>query len=109
MKTSNKLIKESKADKAFIIGNYIILAFVAGFLGVAAGFFSQSIVLAGLKSFGSPYLAPYLPVTNLNTDASYFIPPMWRREKRADFLNTKEPRSQAKISMKWKFGKGKNL
>ena len=49
---------------------YIILAFVAGFLGVAAGFFSQSIVLAGLKSFGSPYLAPYLPVTNLNTDAS---------------------------------------
>ena len=88
---------------------YIILAFVAGFLGVAAGFFSQSIVLAGLKSFGSPYLAPYLPVTNLNTDASYFIPPMWRREKRADFVNTKEPRSQAKISMKWKFGKGKNL
>lgn len=88
---------------------YIILAFVAGFLGVAAGFFSQSIVLAGLKSFGSPYLAPYLPVTNLNTDASYFIPPIWRREKRADFLNTKKPRSQAKISMKWKFGKGKNL
>lgn len=88
---------------------YIILAFVAGFLGIAAGFFCHLIVLAGLKSFGSPYLAPYLPVTNLNTDASYFIPPMWRREKRADFLNTKEPRSQAKISMKWKFGKGKNL
>lgn len=88
---------------------YIILAFVAGFLGITAGFFCHSIVLAGLKSFGSPYLAPYLPVTNLNTDASYFIPPMWRREKRADFLNTKEPRSQAKISMKWKFGKGKNL
>ncbi|HJJ03920.1 MAG TPA: spore germination protein [Clostridiaceae bacterium] len=88
---------------------YIILAFVAGFLGIAAGFFCHAIVLAGLKSFGSPYLAPYLPVTNLSTDASYFIPPMWRREKRADFLNTKEPRSQAKISMKWKFGKGKNL
>lgn len=88
---------------------YIFLAFVAGFLGIAAGFFCHSIVLANLKSFGSPYLAPYLPVTNLNTDASYFISPMWRREKRADFLNTKEPRSQAKISMKWKFGKGKNL
>lgn len=52
-------------------------------------------------------MAPYLPVTNLNTDAAYFVPPMWRREKRADFLNTKQPRSQGKISMKWKFWKGK--
>ena len=31
---------------------------------------------------------------------------MWRREKRADFLNTKKGKSQEKISMKWKFGKG---
>ena len=63
-------------------------------------------MLASHKSFGVSYLAPYIPVTNLDSDASYFIPPMWEREKRADFLNTKQPISQSKISMKWKFWKG---
>ena len=42
----------------------------------------------------------------MTSDASYFIPPMWHREKRADFLNTKHSRSQGKISMSWKFWKG---
>lgn len=85
---------------------YIILGYIAGFLGIAIGIFIQTAILANSKSFGVPYLSPYLPVTNLNTDASYFVPPMWKREKRADFLNTKKPRSQGKISMKWKFWKG---
>ena len=35
---------------------------------------------------------------------SYFIKPIWLREKRADFLNTKRPNIEGKISMKWKFG-----
>lgn len=86
---------------------YIILGYLAGFLGIAIGLFIQLVILAKSKSFGVSYLAPYLPVTNLNTDAGYFVPPMWRREKRADFLNTKQPRSQGNISMKWKFWKGK--
>lgn len=86
---------------------YIILGYISGFSGIAAGLFVQLTFLAASSSFGVPYLAPYIPPTNLNTDASYFIPPMWAREKRADFLNTKSPRSQGKISMNWKFWKGK--
>lgn len=86
---------------------YIFLGYLAGFLGIAIGLFTQWILLASYKSFGVPYLAPYLPVTNLNTDASYFVPPIWKREKRADFLDTKKSNSQSKISMKWKFWKGK--
>ncbi len=85
---------------------YIVLGYIAGFLGIAIGIFVQLAILANSKSFGVSYLAPYLPVTNLNTDASYFVPPMWNREKRADFLNTKKPKSQEKISMRWKFWKG---
>ncbi len=85
---------------------YIILGYISGFLGIAIGLFIQLAILSNSKSFGVAYLAPYLPVTNLSTDASYFVPPMWQREKRADFLNTKQPRSQGKISMKWKFWKG---
>ena len=82
---------------------YIILGYIAGFLGIAIGLFIQAILLSNTKSFGVSYLSPYIPVTNINSDASYFIPPMWHREKRADFLNTKHSRSQGKISMKWKF------
>lgn len=85
---------------------YIFLGYLAGFLGIATGLFAQLVIMANYKSFGVSYLAPYLPVTNINTDVSYFIPPMWKREKRADFLNTKKSNSQSKFSMKWKFWKG---
>ena len=85
---------------------YIILGYVCGFLGIGVGLFVQGIILASLKSFGVSYLSPYAPVSSLNTDASYFVPPMWHREKRADFLNTKRPSSQAKITRKWKYMKG---
>lgn len=85
-----------------------MLGYIAGFLGIAIGLFIQICMLASHKSFGVSYLSPYIPITNLNSDASYFVPPMWKREKRADFLNTKKPKSQAKISMKWKFWKGNN-
>lgn len=84
---------------------YIILGYLAGFLGIAIGLFTQSLLLANSKSFGVSYLAPYLPVTNMSTDASYFIPPIWKREKRADFLNTKKSNSQDRVSMGWKFWK----
>lgn len=47
-----------------------------------------------------------MPVTNMHSEASYFMPPMWQREKRADFLNTKHSKAQDQISMKWKFWKG---
>ena len=53
MKTSNKLIKESKADKSFIIGNYIILAFVLVIVlypiiyVVSASFSSPQAVIGG--------------------------------------------------------------
>ena len=31
-----------------------------------------------------------------------FLGPIWKRDKRADFLNTKKVDSQAKVSIKWK-------
>ena len=86
---------------------YVLLGFLCGFLGIVIGLFVQLAVLVNLKSFGSPYLAPYVPATNLNTSLSYFVKPIWRRETRADFLNTKRPREEGKISMKWKFGERK--
>ena len=85
---------------------FIFLGYIAGFLGIAIGLFIGSGLLASHKSFGVSYLSPYLPYLNSSSDVSYFIPPMWHREKRADFLDTKKSKSQEKISMKWKFLKG---
>ena len=82
---------------------YIILGYLCGLLGIVVGIFIQLAVLVNLKSFGSPYLAPYVPATNLNASLSYFVKPIWKRDLRADFLNTKRPREEGKISMKWKF------
>lgn len=59
-----------------------------------------------MKSFGAHYLSPYAPHFDSTSDAAYFVPPMWKREKRASFLNPKKTKSQNKISMKWKFWKG---
>ena len=82
---------------------YILLGYLCGLLGIAMGIFIGLAILVNLKSFGSPYLAPYVPVTNLNSSLSYFIKPIWAREARADFLNTKRPKQEGKFSRLWKF------
>ena len=74
---------------------YIFLAFIAGFLGIAIGLFSQVAILVNFKSFGVPYLSPYTPFVNFKKSISYLIPPIWKRERRSDFLNTVRPKEQA--------------
>lgn len=82
---------------------YIILGYLLGFLGIGFGLFVHAILLSNLNSFGVPYLSPYLPVSNTGNDTAYFLSPIWKREKRADFLNTKRSKNQNKISRKWKY------
>lgn len=84
---------------------YIIAGFLAGFLGIGIVLFGHLILLCSLKSFGVSYLAPYIPATSKNNKA-YFMPPFWNREKRPDFLNSKRPKKEERISMKWKYQTG---
>lgn len=81
---------------------YIILGYLLGLLGIGLGIFIHAIILSNVKSFGVPYLSPYLPISNSTSEASTFLPPIWKRERRADFLNVKKKKSQSKFSMKWK-------
>ena len=81
---------------------FIFLGYIAGFFGIGLGIFIYLCILTSLSSFGVPYMAPYAPVTNIN-ESGYFLGPVWRREKRADYLNTKKEQSQEHISMKWKY------
>ena len=81
---------------------YIILGYLCGLLGIGLGIYIHSIILSNLKSFGVPYLSHYLPINEKPSKASTLLPPIWKREARANFLNVKKKRSQAKFSMKWK-------
>ena len=81
---------------------FIFLAYIAGFFGLGLGMFIYLCILTSLKSFGVPYMAPYAPVTKINS-SGYFLKPIWEREKRADYLNTKKQNAQEHISMKWKY------
>ena len=84
---------------------YILLGYLCGLLGIAAGLFVQIGILSSLNSFGAPYLVPYAPVLLSNMTTTYFIKPIWAREKRADFLNTKRPKAENTIARKWQFGR----
>ena len=79
---------------------------MAGFLGISALLFINLGHLCYLKSFGVSYISLFLPFSMVDGSISYFIPPIFKREHRANFLNTKKEHSQEKISMKWKFKKG---
>lgn len=81
---------------------YIILGYLAGFLGIAFGCFIQFLLLNNLNSFGVSYFTPFLPIAKLFSDTGVFLKPFWNREKRDSYLNTKRPTIEKDISMKWR-------
>ncbi len=81
---------------------FILLGFIAGFLGISLGLFVYISTLCSLRSFGVPYTTPYAPSTESNGN-SYFLIPIWKREYRPPYVASQKPKSQDKISMKWKF------
>ena len=82
---------------------YIFLGYLGGFLGISAGLFIQIGILSSMTSFGCPYLLSFTPILFSKTTPTFFVRPIWKREKRAKFLKTKKPNAEGKISMKWKF------
>lgn len=81
---------------------YVILGYIAGFLGITFGFFLQCILLCSHSSFGVPFISAYSFFNNFNGNDNIYMPPVWKREKRSSFLNTKQPDSEKAISMKWR-------
>ncbi len=81
---------------------YIVLGYLAGFLGIAFGFFIHFLILANQSSFGVSFFAPYIPLSDLSKGESLHVDPVWKREKRSPFLNTKKPDTESHISMKWR-------
>ena len=81
---------------------FILLGYMAGFLGISLGLFIYISIICSLKSFGVSFVAPFAPATNSNGNG-YLLPPIWKREYRAPYIASKRPKEQKKISMKWKY------
>lgn len=80
---------------------FIFLASVAGFLGISLGLFMYGIWSCSVKSFGVPFMAPTGPKTYSNFLEQFVRSPIWKKEKRPDYLNVKKVHKQAKISRQW--------
>lgn len=80
---------------------YIILGYLAGFLGIAAGIFVQMILMCNLKTFGTEYLDP-IPIDKRSI-STYFVLPIWKREQKSGFVHPQKKYSEGKISMKWRY------
>lgn len=79
---------------------YIILGYIAGFLGIGIGLFIQLAVMCNLETFGTPYLDP--SKLKKRSISNYFVLPIWKREKISAFMNSRKKRIQNKISMNWR-------
>ena len=60
---------------------FLLLGYIAGFIGIGIGIFIYISSMCDLKTFGVPYTAPYAPVIN-NKGNGYFLSPIWKREYR---------------------------
>ncbi len=81
---------------------FVLLGFMAGFLGISLGLFIYISVLCSLRSFGVSYMTPLAPSSNADGNG-YFLPPIWKREYRASYVAPKKAQKQEKFAMKWKF------
>lgn len=82
---------------------YIALGSAAGFFGIAMGMFVQIMMWHTTKSFGVNMLSPFVPYMEMLPE-SVRTEPIWKKEKRPEYLKTKRPREQAHISRLWKEG-----
>lgn len=80
---------------------FILLGFLAGFLGIGIGLFIYISSLCNLETFGVSYTIPYAPAVNSKNNG-FMLSPIWKREDRATYLATKKEKKQNKISMKWR-------
>ena len=80
---------------------YIALSYFAGFLGISIGVFIQGLWFVNSKSFGVPLLSPFAPKTKGAIASGFTQMPIWKNEKRPDFLNTIDQKNQPEISREW--------
>jgi spore germination protein KA len=79
---------------------FIFAGATLGFYGITITWIVLSCIIFCRKSFGVNYFAPITPVTKRERDFLIKFP-IWKREKRPDYLNPLDETRSEKISRKW--------
>ena len=83
---------------------FVLLGFMAGFLGISLGLFVYISLVCSLRSFGVSYTTPFAPASDSKGNG-YLLNPIWKREYRPTYVSAKREKEQEKYSMKWKYHK----
>ncbi len=86
---------------------FMLLGASLGFYGIAIGIFVYSAVLGAQKNFGVSFLSPLPSGGWKKLGSSLFVEPVWKQEMRPEFLKTKNPVKEPKISMSWRYNNKK--
>ncbi|WP_240913065.1 MULTISPECIES: spore germination protein [Paenibacillus] len=76
---------------------FMLLAATLGLFGIIAGLMAMLIHLAGLRSFGIPYLIPLAPFTTSDQKDSLVRVPWWAMIKRPTLISQKNVKRQKSI------------
>ncbi|HAG08242.1 MAG TPA: spore germination protein [Desulfotomaculum sp.] len=79
---------------------YIFLGAVFGVWGLVIGVYIQLLLLAGIKSFGVPFLAPLATIKQATADV-FIRGPVWKQEERPGFLKPQRRQRQPTVSRMW--------
>ena len=80
---------------------FILLGYMAGFVGIGIGLFVYLSIICSLNSFGVPLTVPIAPKIKEKGNG-FFLSSIWKREYRPNYISSKRQKNQEKISMKWK-------
>ena len=80
---------------------FIILSAISGFLGITVGLVLMGLWMVNAKSFGVPFVSPVAPRTSGGFSDAVLKSPVWKQEKRPDYMNAKKGRKQPHISRRW--------
>ncbi|NJD02173.1 MAG: spore germination protein [Ruminiclostridium sp.] len=70
---------------------FMLLASTLGMYGIIMGILVMLIHMAGLRSFGVPYLSPFAPGSLKDLKDSIAIAPLWTMSKRPSFIQKNNP------------------
>lgn len=80
---------------------FLVLASFLGFYGIAIGILLYSLFIGQQMNFGISFLTPMPKNKSKNMNNPIFVNQMKKREKRPDFLKTKNTDAEPSISRKW--------
>lgn len=86
---------------------FVIFGGSFGLYGIGIGIFAYSVYVGSLSNFGIKFLSLMNEGFFEKIRKTVFVSPIWKNEKRPNYLETKNSVKEAKISRGWIYRKGK--